>query len=138
MNVPLEKKLEIRIKTDDSDIIEICSKYKKELLNLAKGESIETGSTITKPKGSATGANEFCEVYIPLEGIIDVAAEIDRLTKELGKVTKDLERTQGKLNNESFVSKAPPDVIEKENAKLEEFSSLSGKLTKNIEMLKGL
>ncbi len=138
MNVPLEKRLEILIKTNDKDIIEMCSGYEKELLSLAKGEKIAAGADILKPKGAAAGADEYCEVYLPLEGIIDPAAEMERLKKELDKVSKDFQKTKAKLENESFVAKAPPDVIEKEKSKLEEFTSLSDKLAKNIKMLENM
>lgn len=138
MNVPLEKKLDILVKTTDNDVIELCAAYEKELLTLAKGASVKVGADIAKPRGAATGANEYCEVFLPLEGIIDVKAELERLNKELGKVSKDFEKTSAKLNNENFTAKAPAEVIEKEKEKLAEFQSHLEKLQRNIELLKNM
>ena len=138
MNVPLEKKLDILVKTADNDVIELCAAYEKELLTLAKGASVKVGADIVKPQGAATGANEYCEVFLPLEGIIDVKTELERLNKELGKVNKDFEKTSAKLNNENFTAKAPAEVIEKEKEKLAEFQSHLEKLQRNIELLKNM
>ena len=57
------------------------------------------------------------EVYIPLAGLVDLDKEIARLEKESGAVSRELERVQGKLANESFLAKAPPEVIDKERDK---------------------
>jgi valyl-tRNA synthetase len=57
------------------------------------------------------------KVMVPLAGLIDVAAEQARLDKELQKARQDLERIEKKLNNESFVAKAPEAVVAKERDK---------------------
>jgi valyl-tRNA synthetase len=57
------------------------------------------------------------EVYIPLAGLVDLDKEIARLEKESGAVSRELERVLGKLANESFLGKAPPEVIDKERNK---------------------
>ena len=54
----------------------------------------------------------------------DKTAELARLDKEIQKVRNDLPRVEGKLNNPSFVDKAPADVLEKERAKLADMQSL--------------
>ena len=54
------------------------------------------------------------EVILPLAGMIDLAAERERLTKELDKATQDIERRTAKLANENFVAKAKPDIVQKE------------------------
>ncbi|MCG8569410.1 MAG: valine--tRNA ligase [Spirochaetes bacterium] len=138
MNVPAEKKIEVRVKTGDKDLLEFCQNYSKDILYLAKAESITANNQITKPKGSAAGANDICEVFIPLEGIIDIKTEIARLDKELLKVTKDFNNTSNKLKNENFTSKAPQEVIEKEKGKLEEFKLKKEKLEINLKLLKDI
>jgi valyl-tRNA synthetase len=55
-----------------------------------------------------------------LEGVIDVSAETDRLNKELGKVSGEIKKLDGKLSNEQFLSKAPADVVEEQKRRLEE------------------
>ncbi len=135
-NIPPEKKVEIFVKSDDKDLIDFCRNNEKEILTLSKGLSLIYGGNITKPSDAAVGANENCEVFINLEGLIDKTKEIEKLTKEYEKIKIDFDKTDGKLNNENFVSKAPKEVIEKEKAKLEEFRSKMEKLEKNIAYLK--
>ena len=61
------------------------------------------------------------EILVPLEGLIDVGAECARIGKELGRLGKELERSEGKLANERFVSRAPPEVVAKEQQRVAEF-----------------
>jgi valyl-tRNA synthetase len=77
---------------------------------------------------SATALVGEMEILIPMAGLIDKEAELARIARALDKLQKDYERTQGKLANEKFVSNAPADVIEKEQAKLADFSMQIGKL----------
>lgn len=78
-----------------------------------------------KPENAMAAVVTGIEVYLPLAGLIDVAKETQRLSKELAAMEKDLQRAGGKLNNAGFLAKAPEDVIAKERAKYEE---LSGKI----------
>lgn len=135
MNVPPEKKVDILVKTADPDLADFASSYEKDILFLSKASTLTIGEAVDKPAGSAAGANEKCEVFIPLEGIIDINEEISRLKKEAGKVQKDFDKTNGKLSNQKFLSKAPADVIEKEKGKLEEFKTKLEKLQNNIALL---
>jgi len=75
------------------------------------------------------------EIYMPLEGLIDVEVEKRRLNKELQKAREDLEETLKKLNNRDFVIKAKPEVVERERQKLGMFEELTDKLQKNLEAL---
>ncbi|QYJ98543.1 valine--tRNA ligase [Shewanella alkalitolerans] len=68
------------------------------------------------------------ELLIPMAGLIDVAAEMARIDKQLEKLIGEAKRIEGKLNNQGFVAKAPEAVIEKERAKLAEFQRDMDKL----------
>ncbi|MEE9413572.1 MAG: valine--tRNA ligase, partial [Methylococcales bacterium] len=61
------------------------------------------------------------KILVPMAGLIDKQAELDRLSKEISKIQANLPRIEGKLNNPKFVDKAPAAVIDKERAKLEDF-----------------
>ena len=61
------------------------------------------------------------KILVPMAGLIDKQAELDRLNKEISKIQANLPRIEGKLNNPKFVDKAPAAVIEKERSKLEDF-----------------
>ena len=73
------------------------------------------------PKGSAQvvfGEAVYC---LPLEGIVDLSAEADRLSKELKKLDGEIKRLDGKLGNAKFVANAPDEVVAEEREKLAEY-----------------
>jgi valyl-tRNA synthetase len=76
-------------------------------------------------------------IYMSIEGLVDVDAEIMKLAGELDEVTKHLENVKKKLSNESFVSKAPKAVVAVQEKRQEELIEKSEKLQKMIDMLKG-
>jgi len=63
------------------------------------------------------------KILIPMAGIIDKQAELNRLDKEIQKLNNELPRVTGKLGNPAFVDKAPAEVLAKEQAKLAELQS---------------
>jgi valyl-tRNA synthetase len=73
---------------------------------------LECGPNIAKPKQSATQVHPDFEAYVSLEGLIDVAAEIKRLEKQLAEKTKHLQSSRAKLENANFVGKAPAEVVQ--------------------------
>jgi valyl-tRNA synthetase len=80
---------------------------------------IETLTSVdTMPKGTAALAVSGGAFGIPLDGIIDVAAEKARLEKTLGKLAKELGGLRGRLNNPKFAASAPPEVLEETKANL--------------------
>lgn len=78
------------------------------------------------------------KILIPMAGLIDKAAELARLDKEIQKINNELPRAEGKLNNPAFVDKAPADVIEKEQAKLADLRSSLKNLEAQREKTKAL
>ncbi|RLV61326.1 valine--tRNA ligase [Parashewanella curva] len=85
---------------------------------LAKLESMTILAADEKAPMSTTALVGEMELLIPMAGLVDVAAEMARIDKQLEKLVKEVSRIQGKLSNEGFVAKAPEAVIEKERAKL--------------------
>jgi len=73
---------------------------------------LECGPNTAKPKQSATQVHPDFEAYVSLAGLIDVAAEIKRLEKQLAEKTKHLQGSRAKLENANFVDKAPADVVQ--------------------------
>jgi valyl-tRNA synthetase len=73
---------------------------------------------------------------LPLKGIIDVAAEQARLTKEIAKADADIKRVDAKLGNPDFVRKAPEVIIDGEKEKREEAEGRRTKILEALERLK--
>ncbi|MDD4906241.1 MAG: valine--tRNA ligase, partial [Methylobacter tundripaludum] len=78
------------------------------------------------------------KILIPMAGLIDKEAELARLEKEIQKINNDLPRVEGKLNNPAFVDKAPPEVIDKEKAKLADLRSMLNNLEEQQRKIQAL
>ena len=102
------------------------------------GQVVFLANTEEKPSQALTALVEEIEIYLPLEGVIDVAQETARLEKELQGVEKDLARATAKLANENFRLKAPAEIIEKESKKKEELSIRREKLLARLAELSKL
>jgi valyl-tRNA synthetase len=134
-NINPSKKVNVVIKTgsDIADsILEFGGAYIK---SLAKVEQLKYGQKLWKLPSALTAVVKGAEIYIPLEGVINVEEERARLAKELKKVEKELERVGKKLANEDFLKKAPPEVIEKEKAARGELLDHQKKLQASINKL---
>jgi valyl-tRNA synthetase len=85
-----------------------------ELLERVKLEAASCGPDAAKPKQAATHVHADFEAYVPLEGLIDVAAEVKRLEKQRAEKRKFLDSLQTKLANKNFVAHAPPEVVQQQ------------------------
>ncbi len=122
--LPASESVSIQISHNKESIINLASLSALELL---EGE---------KPQRAMAQVISGVEVFLPVEGLIDIDKESQRINKELGKVTKDLEQTEKKLSNSTFLDRAPEDIIDKERQKLEEFSTQKKKLEEVLFKLK--
>ncbi len=91
--------------------------------------------TAAKPENAMTAVVSGVEVYLPLRGLIDVEKETARLGKERENLEKEVARVAGKLANESFVAKAPAEVIEKERAKEREYREKLAAISERLAYL---
>jgi valyl-tRNA synthetase len=105
--------------------------------SLAKLESM-TWLTDEEAPMSSTQLVGSMEVLVPMAGLINLDAEISRLNKEIEKANKEIGRLSGKLNNKKFVSNAPKEVVEKEQAKLADAQSSQAKLAEQLEKIKAM
>jgi valyl-tRNA synthetase len=81
-----------------------------------------------KPEQSMSLLAGPVEIYLPLAGLLDISKELERLDKEIAQAQQEIARLQGKLANEAFVSKAKPEVVQKEREKLAIQEERVGKL----------
>ena len=75
-------------------------------------------------------------LYMPFAELVDIEKEIERLTKEQGKLQGEIKRAQGMLNNPKFVEKAPAAKIEEEKGKLEKYTQMLVQVEKRLNQLK--
>jgi valyl-tRNA synthetase len=88
------------------------------IMHLAKLETLDAGKDIIVPKQAATALAGELEIHIPYEGLIDLKAERQRLQKEIGKAENDFLGLERKLSNEEFISKAPKEIVDRENERM--------------------
>jgi len=103
---------------------------------LASVGKLECGPDTTKPKQSATIVESEFEAYVSLEGLIDVAAEIKRLEKQLTEKVKHLQGTRNKLSNSNFVDKAPADVVQQQRDMVVELQNQIKTIEDNLRDLR--
>ena len=100
---------------------------------LAGVESLEQcPRDAAKPAKAIAAVAAGIEIYLPLADLVDLEEEKRRLGKELDQAREELARSQAKLANESFISKAPPAVVEKERAKHSELQQKIEVLTARL------
>ncbi|HOP29221.1 MAG TPA: valine--tRNA ligase [Spirochaetota bacterium] len=135
MNIPPDKKAAVVFKTVSPFITKIINTESVHIQALAKVESVTIDANYTPEKTDASAVMTDLEIFLPLKGLIDTDKERARLEKEIGKINQELQRVEGKLNNESFTGKAPADVIEKEKAKQREYRDMLEKLQESLSKL---
>jgi valyl-tRNA synthetase len=135
MNIAPSAQINVIVKVETKELGAHLEKSAGYVKTLARLSELRIGMNETKPKAAATGVIKGAEVYVPLEGILDLAQERDRLMKEIAKISKDIDVFSRKLSNKDFVDKAPKAVVEKDTAKLEEFKVKREKLEQSLKML---
>jgi len=137
MNIPPSKKLTAYLKVEKKDIQKLLEENREHILTLGRIEKLEIGLKLKKPTSSATAVAKDFEIYILLEGLINIEQERKRLEKEITRLKELLVGVDRKLANEDFLKKAPPSIVQKEKTKKEDHQKLIEKLEKNLEGLVG-
>ena len=88
-----------------------------------------------RQKNSAMAVATGFEIFIPLEGLIDVEKEKNRINKEILLAAQDKERCESKLSKESFVARAPKEEVEKIRIRLQEAEIKISKLKESLEFI---
>jgi len=86
----------------------------------------------TRPRASALGVVGGTEVYVALEGVVDLAAERQRLEKEIKRAEEAIAFGRAKLSRPEFAERAPADVVEKEREKVAAQEALREKLVASL------
>lgn len=135
MNVPPGKRANVFIRVEDKELKSILSEYVDFYKGLAKIDELTIGSDVKKPPMSASAVLPGAEIFIPLEGLIDIEFERARLSKELVNLKTQLEKLSKKLGNPDYLANAPEDVINRDRSKRTEFEERVEKINTNLEQL---
>ncbi len=138
MNISPSLSLAVSAQSQDQLTKKTIQQYQNMIINLARLKSLSVGNEVERPKSAATVVVNDATIFVSLEGIVDFAKEIERLEKEINKLSSESAMVSKKLNNEEFLSKAPPLVVEKVKAKHDLLVEKQQKLLSNLDKIKEL
>ncbi|MRH77809.1 valine--tRNA ligase [Spiribacter sp. C176] len=118
MDIPPGRALPVLLKNASPKDLERLEQHRVALDFLGRLESVDVLDANADTPESALALIGELELRVPIAGLIDKAAELERLSREQSKLESELKRIQGKLQNEAFVSKAPAEVVTREREKL--------------------
>ena len=137
MNVPPSRKAKYFIVSPDENLCELFASHKDIYSQLISASEIDVQADKAGiPEDAVSVVIPNAVVYIPLEELVDMAKERERLEKEKAKLAKELARSNGMLNNEKFLSKAPQAKVDEEKAKLEKYKQMMEDVENRLAQLK--
>ena len=132
VNTPLSKPIDIKIEIKDSTSRQLIEENTHYITRFTNPETLEIGEKINIEDDAKTQVVKGATVVLPLEGLIDLDEEIERLEKELERLDGELKRVKGKLSNEKFVQNAPEKIVnqekEKQSSYLEQYEDVNSRL----------
>lgn len=134
--VPSRKAKVLIIATDEkvSSAIAAGSIYFERLASASEVLLLDEKKQI--PEGAVSVVIAGAEIFLPLEELVDMEKEKERLKKDMENLEKELQRVRGKLNNQGFVAKAPQEVIEEERAKEAKYQEMYQKVLERLNSMK--
>ncbi|MEO5337916.1 MAG: valine--tRNA ligase [Magnetospirillum sp. WYHS-4] len=135
MNVPPGAKIPLLVKDASEATRTRLATHDTVIRSLARLESVEFLAG-PPPKGAVQDVLDEATLVLPLAGVIDVAAERARLDKEIKKLDDEVAKVDKKLANESFVAKAPPEVVEEQRERRADHAAKRDKLKDALARLK--
>jgi valyl-tRNA synthetase len=134
MQIPPARSLTVIVRPKDAAAAATLEANRPALAALARAE-LTVDVAAVRPPQSALAVAEGSEVYVPLEGIVDLAAERRRLERELARADEELARLEAKLARAEFRERAPAEVVAREEARRTEQQTLRTKLADALSHL---
>ncbi|NLK50605.1 MAG: class I tRNA ligase family protein, partial [Candidatus Cloacimonetes bacterium] len=119
VNLPPSVTADIHVRVAEEGQAQLFDQYLAYLQKLARVQGATIGTDIPKPPASLAAVVRNIELFLPLEGIVDLQKERERIGKQLEKLEKEHASVAGKLNNPNFVNNAKPEIVEAERLRLE-------------------
>ncbi|MDQ7063163.1 MAG: valine--tRNA ligase [candidate division KSB1 bacterium] len=135
MNIPVKKAASVLISGADSATAELINRHLSYFHQLGQVDQLTVGAKLQRPKFSATAVVRNLEIFMPLEGLIDIEVERNRLEKEKQRLERLLAELNKKLQNQDFLTRAPKQVVEREEQKKKHFEITLEKIRENLAQL---
>ncbi|MDB5084005.1 MAG: valine--tRNA ligase, partial [Bacilli bacterium] len=133
---PPSRKVQILIKPQSEEYAAVFAEGEPYLTRLLNPEFIVSKLNQEPPAKAMTSVIAGAEIFVPLEGLLDVEAEIKRLEKELERLDSEVQRVEHKLANKGFTAKAPQEVIDAERVKGEDYKHKRESIQRRITELR--
>ena len=139
MNVPNNRKAQVYIVAEQDDV---CAMFEEIKETFGRMEALMSATRVAV-QNNKEGISEDAvsvitpnaTVYLPMEELVDLEKEKERLTKEAQRLDKEIARAQGMLNNERFISKAPAAKVQEEKDKLASYTKMKEQVMENLAKL---
>ena len=135
MNVPPATKIPVILSLPNANGVDELEAIGPLVSGLVRASEITVGIAVDPPAASGSAVVGAVEVFVPLEGIIDLGVERVRLEKEVAKFEKLVKSMNGKLANEKFIANAPADVVKKERERLVEYRDTLERLRDSLQRI---
>jgi len=136
MNISPSLNVNAVIQSANESERQMAQKHKDMIMVLARLETFEAGDVGEKPRSSATAIVGEASLFVNLQGVLDFDKEVERLEKSIAKLAKEVDSISKKLDNESFMAKAPDDVVEKVRTQYQESKDKMDKYIENVKRIK--
>ncbi len=134
MNVPPSRKAKVCIATNEKEVFSAGVSF---FIRLASASEVEIADNFDL-QGAVRVVTDVANIFIPMNELVDVTAELSRLEKDLKKALEDKTFFEKKLNNPGFVAKAPAAVLEEQKEKLKKVEDKIALINQSIEDLKAM
>jgi valyl-tRNA synthetase len=138
MEVPPSKQIAVILDCKSNESLVLLKRNEAYVMSLARLSDLAIGQGIERPAEASLQVAGDVEIVVPLRGLVDVEEEEKRLNKEIAKIEKDIDFLSKKLENPSFVERAPAEVVVKEREKIAEFAGKKQLLEESLVKIQRL
>jgi len=135
LNLSPTLELKALVKTHCDHAREILSENMLFLKKLARADILKIGGDIQKPRGASVAVRSHVEIFVPLEGLLDVDLEIERIRKDMSRLEETSAFLGKKLGNQDFTSRAPREIVAKEKEKYDDCMKKMERLEENLQKM---
>ncbi|MBC8019300.1 MAG: valine--tRNA ligase, partial [Verrucomicrobia bacterium] len=138
MEVPPSREIAVILSCGSDESLRLMKHNEGSIISLVRISDLAIGRDIVQPQDASIQVAGDIQIFVPLKGLVDVAAEEERLLKEIGKIEKEIEMFSKKLESPAFVDRAPAEIVAKERQKLAEVTGKKQVLEESLDKIRNL